>query len=677
MTSTSHGSLHLDLAKELRNGRLHGPSERKFDRKQWIEMLSSATDHDNRSLLEAGLVFDDIFASIRTASRIDSLGMNANEAVCAMIAVTNYVYVSMQTSAPYKLRAEKQATEFLVPQFLQKKIKTPSGESFTPDELTTSAGDGMKHVLGVLLRAQQSIHEPATPTKFQLTDEQFCNVWTEINLAIVYRTAETYWQDCYANGFRFQRIASDELLLSSNNPADERAKVCSVFRRTNNAAQHMLKLAELWEHSLDARQRKRASGLPVVHRVAGARLIDHIEIGFNAARISKSALSVVSELFVDNGPMRVFLDDPLPNFQGVTLRQLIHARRMLQSLSEVLVENLARLPKDTACLDVVRFAPAISAPVLVAMIAKALRVSKHQSEALCTALTFKGEPTGELWAQPLIRLGDEYQLVITCAHTARLDRLIDVWMRLGGFALSDRGASFEEHCRTQLRMIIQESPLAASAIITSNRFNFSPSKAVFEEIDMILAIGSTVVVFEAKCTICPDDAIQFANHRETIESAAKQAKRKRDVVIAHKTAFIERMKQTGHDLPTDITVLGAVLVSNEAYSGYAIGDVAIVDLSIVEQFFGNELIHLELSRRGETLLSSTEKIYANSDAAPSVLPGYLLHPPQTRAYDEALAKRAVRFPLVTSHGDAITYETHEVQLSLEGVTAKFDLQPAH
>lgn len=660
-----------DLANKVRKGKLAGPSERKFDRKLWLELLDRTADASDRSFLEAGLIFDDIFTTLRGASRASDLGMNPDFAIKASIAITNMGYLTsfaLESTAP----PDGILTDgIFLPEALQRKSLLPSGEAFTPDELITSAGDGLRHLIGTLVRQVNAKPPPSSGSENKkLSEAQFESLMAEINVAVTYRTAETLWQDCYGNGFRFKQEQPGLLVLAANDQQLTKIRVASSFRRYNSIAQDILASAIEWRRRLNESQQRTIDSLPAVIRISGYSSIEHIEIGFRRQERNQALLGLMNEFEVETGPMGIFLDEPLPNFGDTTLRQVIHGWRMTKSLCEALLARIKFAP-SAPNIDVNISAPAIPARIFQAMIAKALRVSNKQATHICNALTFRGSKDCDLWAQPLIKLDDAYHVVITCAHSARLTPLVDAWLLRGGFKLSEKGPAFEDYCRTQIDQAVRRSNISRNCYVQMCALSFAPKANASEEIDILLIVGNTVVVFEAKCLFWPSDPIQFANYTETMTSAAAQASRKRDFLVEHKELFVAHMARNGHKCADSLNVVGAILLSNEACSGYSIDGIPIVDLSIVEHFFANEVVHLQFTNEGKETHRFAERIYESGQDAPSKLPGYLLDPPEVRAFVKKLCPRVTRFPLLAESGKQICYESFEVKFTLAETLARF------
>jgi hypothetical protein len=663
-----------NLADEIRKGKLPGPSERKFDRSAWVSLLNRASDPRDKSLLEAGLIFDDIFCCLRDASRVSELGMSPKIAIQACLAISTHGYLASIARLEEKREQLTASKSIFVPEVLQQKQPTGSGV-FTADEIATSLGDGLRHLIGRLVREYNSSASSIVETNFQLTHEQFETIWVEINVAIAYRVAEGFWQDCYGNGFRFRQEASDHLVLSADQPRRDKVKVASTFRRTNSAAQTTLALAIHCQRNIQRKDRARVNPLPAVIKVTGFPRVQHIEIGFRQQAHEKAWFGFVNELLVEDGTLGVFMEEPLPKFNGATLREIIHGWRMIKSLCDVLLSVVAGTTKSH-CIDINRSSPSVCVHVLDSMIAKALGISLDRAKNVCNALTFSGARDSDIWAQPLIKLEDDYQIVVACAHAARLTPLADVWLRLGGFPLTDRGPAFEKLCRDRIKDAVRESFISNSCYLHEDSFEFSPLPKVSEQIDVLLIVGDTVVVFEAKCLLWPDDPIQFANYVDTVSGAAEQALRKRDFLATHQHAFIDRIANFGYTFGGKPTFVGAVLLSNEAYSGSEINGISIVDLPIVEQFFSNKIVHLELAREGEKPQHNTEKIFASEEEASIKLQSYLKEPPQTRVFLNALQRRITGFAIPTSSGEKISYESYEVRLNLADAISQFKLQPS-
>jgi LmbE family N-acetylglucosaminyl deacetylase len=99
-----------------------------------------------------------------------------------------------------------------------------------------------------------------------------------------------------------------------------------------------------------------------------------------------------------------------------------------------------------------------------------------------------------------------------------------------------------------------ESPISVSCHCLSESLNFTPPGERSEEIDIVAAIGSVVLIGEAKCFLEPTEPKQFARHRDKVIDAVRQVSRKADAVGRNKEQFRTRMQQVGFSLPTEFEV---------------------------------------------------------------------------------------------------------------------------
>ena len=177
---------------------------------------------------------------------------------------------------------------------------------------------------------------------------------------------------------------------------------------------------------------------------------------------------------------------------------------------------------------------------------------------------------------------------VFAALTAEAPRLLDVWLRQLGVKLERRGPAFEQHVRTELANLIARSALRPISQVLAQAVVFKPPHDREEEIDVVLRIGDSIVICEAKCILSPAEAEQTARHRGTVIEAADQVTRKAAAVSAHKAAFAALLTQKGIQVPPDFHVLPLVIINSAIHAGFPVKGVPIVDEHILRVFFNGQ-----------------------------------------------------------------------------------------
>ena len=243
-------------------------------------------------------------------------------------------------------------------------------------------------------------------------------------------------------------------------------------------------------------------------------------------------------------------------------------------------------------------------------------------------------------------------------------------MRQGGIDLERRGPEFEAYCIKQLRGDIQHSPIRAEVQIAPGEVAFNAVD--FEEkVDIVIIVGSTVLLVEAKCTLWPEDSLQYANHRRTVLGAVGQVSRQCRAAQAHYGNLSARLTQMGLNPPEQPNIIRAVLTNSAIYAGFDFDGVPVTDLAILGKFFENTLVKFELRQGGEALETHAVSFYESADDAAARLEAYLLAPPQMDNMKQSVVTRRSVLPVDSDEFGKLIYETWSVEIDEAAILARY------
>jgi hypothetical protein len=155
--------------------------------------------------------------------------------------------------------------------------------------------------------------------------------------------------------------------------------------------------------------------------------------------------------------------------------------------------------------------------------------------------------------------------------------------------------------------------------------------------DLVCAIGNTVLIGESKCTLAPATAVERSNYYGILHDAVEQVTRK----IAHaRTNLAELESKTGWRFDNPKFV-GVVITDQELGVGQLINGIPVVDDLILARYLQEgELEHgVIFTDDGAKQVIQTAQFYTSPNEAEQNLEGYLSAPPQLRL--------ALRFVIVT------------------------------
>jgi hypothetical protein len=391
----------------------------------------------------------------------------------------------------------------------------------------------------------------------------------------MYSCAVEYWLDCVGHSYGLTR-RQDGVAHRPFDQDQEIARIVSIYRRSQLDLADKLNIQRQWTYQLSDVEKRKLCEIPLVSQVYfHLDKIESIELSQNS-RVLRSAVSAFADkLILEGGYYQKLLNEPLPRLHNFTLNEIVNGWRLLQSLASILFDEIRSLASNEG-KELPRFAPKITSRVLCATLAKALRLDKHRAQQLVEVFVFQDASSQEIWTQPLVRCGDNYCLVIPCIHSIHLERVVEGWMRQGGLELERRGPEFEHFCRERLRIHGGRSPIKEAITVVNQSVTFSPPGEQGEQIDLVIIVANTILLVEAKCILWPDNSIQFARYRETIEGAVKQITRKRDIVIRCYTDFANRLAQLGYALPASPKISCCVLTNSAVFAGFSIEGVRLL-----------------------------------------------------------------------------------------------------
>lgn len=205
-------------------------------------------------------------------------------------------------------------------------------------------------------------------------------------------------------------------------------------------------------------------------------------------------------------------------------------------------------------------------------------------------LTYRGESAQELWAQPLVHIAPgRVAPLFGATKSPNLRRIVDVWLAQLGIDLSARGPAFETNVRNEIAAAIAASPKLSGAKVIDGTFVFRPRGGREEELDIVIGLGSLVMIGEVKCILHPTEPKRYFRHRQTVLDAVQQVKRKAQSVLENPKDFIDQVGTRQLSVKEEFDVLPIVIIDGAIHAGVARDGVPIVDLTILRIFFEGEL----------------------------------------------------------------------------------------
>ncbi|AVY95267.1 hypothetical protein DAI18_15395 [Microvirgula aerodenitrificans] len=472
------------------------------------------------------------------------------------------------------------------------------------------------------------------------------DILLELNLGITYLHTEDLWEDCLWNGYSVLEIKNRMTFI----PGDidvKRGQAIGIARRNTLWAGFSLQAKMLHRKYAARGATMRIRDIKTIRREGRKQIISVKKPGESSEAQEDR---VLLRMLANEPYYQELLEKDLPSLEGVTLTEILDAWVVISRVAQVLLETISDRERAANDQDapahtwLPAFVPVLQTEALVQAISSAAAIMPAKGRKIVDFFTFYGEAGQEIWDSPLVPVGSKVVAPVFAAIVhPNLRRLVDIWMRRGGLDLKDRGNPFEAHIRSKMVAAINASPvLAGKAVCIADNYVFSPSAGQSEQIDLIIVLGSTVLVGESKCILEPTDAKALAMHQRTVLGAADQALRKSKALTDNRSDFVTDVARLGITLHEDFEVVPLVVVSTSTHVGVPAKGVPVVDEYILGKYLEGELedacldmINLAVAKRIKQVF------YSDVAEAEARLAAYLAAPPHIQRLRDGVKVRLV------------------------------------
>ena len=393
---------------------------------------------------------------------------------------------------------------------------------------------------------------------------------------------------------------------------------------------------------------------PILPLTAVAVGVDGIVVG-SPGRISVAAHRTEFDT-IKSSYLVPFLYDQIGATPSVTIELLVRAVCVLRDLV------LLRLPHeiDPAQLDQADpgdLACAFERDQIVDLLASALVVDREAASVCVDELSV--DPFGPLntvftlglWHRPLVRSRDGATIMIAAGALVwgspirRVERWLQHKAGKNDLSKTSTGKRYEKALQTALTERIEKNALLLEV---KRGVSFVPGKKADEEIDLLIRIGSTVVVGEIKCLLFPAEPIDRADYVRKLEYACTQASRKAQSLRIDPSPLIARFGAEAGEC----RLVPLVIVNQSNGIEWQYDDCAITDARFLKLFcasgsfvFGGKL-HNEPERDPE-LFART--MYEDATGAEAAIPGIFLRIPGMDPFRDSVSWGQSDIPLPHNH----------------------------
>lgn len=242
---------------------------------------------------------------------------------------------------------------------------------------------------------------------------------------------------------------------------------------------------------------------------------------------------VIWRAIFDASYVSVFADRALPRAANIDCMLLLRAWHVVYDLAGVLSKRLPKpLFHDETTVRL--WSLAVERSELADVISRALGIDLPVAYELIDFLTWRPGTYRGIWGSPLVPVPNTKRLSIVRAVLAVSNpiRLAEIWLHKGGLddnlSRAARGDSYEMYLRESVRGAVSENKLLID--VACPEHGLRKSSEFPEQIDLVVRLGSLLIVCEVKCLLSPADPRERSNYLQSIESAARQVLRKAEVL---------------------------------------------------------------------------------------------------------------------------------------------------
>lgn len=661
----------MSFVTRVQHQQVSRPNQRSFAPDRWsAEFDPSTADAADRSLHQAGLWFYRAFGELR-----GQLSFAADKHISQKQKLLTFVTRANLNAMMYddatrdtcETISEFDPIEVTRHQIVPK-LYDHNGAQHSIDEVAQADIDGLQLPLQMVLSEKAdtaALDIPTTPFNLKRVERDY-------QLGAFYGVLEQYWEDCLWNDYRFE--LDDRLLLTPGNPMFAAWKVIGQFRR--NILVHSNTTARLLDfHKHHKHKTHDELGLPRPIRAITMRqgltcysLADDAEVERSTAATYLIIHEAMEPYYSGYSTYQS------PRLGGATIHEVVRCWAVLSSLAKCLKDSPSAAPPtlDGDSLLVHVAAPRVDKKALLNAVSESLEIDMQRSQALIDFLTFDATDKSdngknELWSQPLIPYSDDQLLILfTPLLWGTTQRNVNIWLRQMGADLAVRGNSFETHVRQTLEHCAQLSRMKTHVRVMKHAFTFNlPGTAEprYEDIDLLLLMGNTLIVGEVKCFLQPADSLGTFSHRKKVIGACDQLARKIDHIRRHEKSFRKQCLKANFRLPERLSIQPVVVLNGPAHCGLPYNEIPIVDTAILSKFLTG-VIRQNIIETAEAGVISEERIILFTDlaSAESNLAAYLKDPPQLAYIKNGLTEQDSSRAHIAQNIEAICYRHFEVVL---------------
>lgn len=633
----------------LRSQKLKSPTDRGFDLKKWAKGWESVANDDERHIYDAGMTFNQLLADIR--SEIDKLyqdkfpGTSLNRMLELYCCVSNRDIAIASNTIKEKLSNGSSIHSLVLD-------NNAAGNALSGEEVTVGAVDGLQPAIrGCLYKLKGGNEIAAGKNRIKPVDF----IRHEAILSNLYSSYEQYFQALVWGDYSYSKEGS-KISIQQQASSKELALEVSNLRKSRSQIRHALSAAQ-------------ADAIKIFHGKHNYIKIDFKKSG-DAHLIITPIEKAPLQLQAENASLFLSMHDAMETFpKELTSKNIGHLEFCLKEALEVL-KHLSLISKQFAhkftqhdidifsANQILSYLAQLSRRDLIHAVAKATKLSNSKTRQIIDFIVFSGEPKQDLWSHPIIetRKG-KLSFILGAASSPIMQRVLEHWLAecFSNDDIKEKGRTHEEAVCKSINSIIPSNKIIADySPCISTTVTLNEKK---EEIDLLVRIGSVILVGELKSIFTSDNPRSHFRAYEKLEFGANQAKRKATFIQTDLDSVFKQI-HWNYDSTKKYKIIPIVISNNKTFSGFPINDVPVVDELILGNYLKQNtspIISYYDPEKQKTVHTAVYRLYESFEQLQENLSKYLLLPPVIEGESENFISENTQLPGTSFENEIIEF----------------------
>lgn len=628
------------------------PTARNFDKDKWLNAAKAVDllSERDEQLLSAALHFGKEIQSLRLAYESRLFGeLDQRTAIILSIAMANYNFLILRKSADENVKKERRKKDgpISVASIVRQPIEGPyPGNISTGDNSVATIVDTIPHCIERALH----LRDQGSPAKdfWRLGSSLFAVLSIEHGL-------RDLWQAVLWDGWALERTENALVL----NPTDiELDTLWNVWTWRQEMIIAQSSMLDSITKRMMGQENQPVPPFqdPTVVGIGGHSKSDRrFRFGTVSGRQRGQIWHATEDGVLAESYLAPFIDAPLPALDPeLSCRDLQSAWCVLRDCASVLSSKCKE--KDLSDVNSLeRYALMIRRSEIERAIAHCNRVSLEKAKLLvdfliCNLADTSSMFTKGFWASPLVPIDSGENLLITlpALSVGSTIRRVESWLDRGGLsdrlATARRGLRYEAWVRQEVQRCI-----AANSLLPNGRCakdGVSRGDESEEQIDLLIRLGSLLIVGEIKCLLAPVESMEHFNYLSKLNDAGAQAVRKAKWVSTNLDAIAELLNLSDVEVKQLQPVPIVVLNQGSGFSLLA-GGARVIDFHFLRLYLtdGEYATGTAFNFDDKRSASQFIVLYTSEEEAGARFEATMANPPTIERFKKSAMWHMTKFPM--------------------------------